>query len=606
MKSFFKYTLATIVGVLVVNFFLLFLFVGIIGAVASLSEKTVDVKPNSILTIKLDGEILDRTSDNPLDNIDFFSMTTKKSLGMNKILYSIKTAAKDSRISGIYLDLTEIQGNFGALAFTEEIRNALQEFKKSGKFIYSYSNLGYSQKSYYLATVADKIYVNPETPLLLLGMSSSISFYKETLAKLGIQPEVVKVGKFKSAVEPFISNEMSEANREQVKKYLDSSWSTIVKGIAESRHIPVDSINALTNRFNFYTTEQLKNYGYFDEVLYEDQMLALLKKKCNPETASDSSHPATGKLNQVSLKDYQNVRLAETNKQSKSKIAVIYAQGEIGLEQSANSIGPDLAKTIRKVREDDNIKAVVLRVNSPGGSALTSDIIWRETELLSKTKPLIVSMGNVAASGGYYISCAADTIVAEPTTLTGSIGIFGLFFSGEKLIKDKIGITTDVVKTNDHSDFGGSYPLPLPISSRPLTAYERSILQNFVNQGYETFLNRVMAGRGLTHDELHAIAQGRVWTGQDALKIGLVDVLGGLEDAIQIATAKAGIENYSLVEYPVLKNPIEEFFGDITGSVKTRLLKEELGDFYSTWTQLRNRVQQQGLMARIPYDLISN
>lgn len=606
MKSFLKYTLATIVGVLVVNFFLLFLFVGIIGAIASLSEKTVDVKPNSILTIKLDGEILDRTSDNPLDNIDFFSMTTKKSLGMNKILYSIKTAAKDSRISGIYLDLTEIQGNFGALAFTEEIRNALQEFKKSGKFIYSYSNLGYSQKSYYLATVADKIYVNPETPLLLLGMSSSISFYKETLAKLGIQPEVVKVGKFKSAVEPFISNEMSEANREQVKKYLDSSWGTIVKGIAESRHIPVDSINALTNRFNFYTTEQLKNYGYFDEVLYEDQMLALLKKKCNPETASDNSHPATGKLNQVSLKDYQNVRLAETNKQSKSKIAVIYAQGEIGLEQSANSIGPDLAKTIRKVREDDNIKAVVLRVNSPGGSALTSDIIWRETELLSKTKPLIVSMGNVAASGGYYISCAADTIVAEPTTLTGSIGIFGLFFSGEKLIKDKIGITTDVVKTNDHSDFGGSYPLPLPISSRPLTAYERSILQNFVNQGYETFLNRVMAGRGLTHDELHAIAQGRVWTGQDALKIGLVDVLGGLEDAIQIATAKAGIENYSLVEYPVLKNPIEEFFGDITGSVKTRLLKEELGDFYSTWTQLRNRVQQQGLMARIPYDLISN
>ncbi|NCE71916.1 signal peptide peptidase SppA [Odoribacter sp. Z80] len=606
MKSFLKYTLATIVGILLVNMFMFLIFVGLIGAIAAMSDKSIEVKDNSLLVIRLENEILDRVTDNPLENIDFLTMTPKKSLGMNKILSSIKRAAKDNRIIGIYLDLTDIQGNFGALAFTEEIRNALQKFKESGKFIYSYSNLGYSQKSYYLATVADKIYVNPETPLLLSGMSSSISFYKETLAKLGIQPEVVKVGKFKSAVEPFISNEMSEANREQVKKYLDSSWGTLVKGISESRNIPADSINALTNRFNIYTCEQLKDYGYFDDVIYEDQMLTILKKKCHPEAAGDSSRLNHSKLNQVLLSDYQNIPLPETDKLNKGKIAVIYAQGEIGMEQSANSIGPDLAKTIRKVRENDKIKAVVLRVNSPGGSALTSDIIWRETELLRKTKPLIVSMGNVAASGGYYISCAADTIVAEPTTLTGSIGIFGLFFSGEKLIKDKIGITTEVVKTNTHSDFGGSYPLPLPISSRPLTPYERNVLQNYVNRGYETFLNRVMEGRGFTRDELHAIAQGRVWTGADALKIGLVDVLGGLEDALQIAAVKAGLENYSLTEYPVLKNPIEEFFNGLTGSVKTRLLKEELGDFYPTWNQIKNRIQQQGLMARIPYDLVPN
>ena len=606
MKSFLKYTLATIVGILLVNMFMFLIFVGLIGAIAAMSDKSIEVKDNSLLVIRLENEILDRVTDNPLENIDFLTMTPKKSLGMNKILSSIKRAAKDNRIIGIYLDLTDIQGNFGALAFTEEIRNALQKFKESGKFIYSYSNLGYSQKSYYLATVADKIYVNPETPLLLSGMSSSISFYKETLAKLGIQPEVVKVGKFKSAVEPFISNEMSEANRAQVKKYLDSSWGTLVKGISESRNIPADSINALTNRFNIYTCEQLKDYGYFDDVIYEDQMLTILKKKCHPEAAGDSSRLNHSKLNQVLLSDYQNIPLPETDKLNKGKIAVIYAQGEIGMEQSANSIGPDLAKTIRKVRENDKIKAVVLRVNSPGGSALTSDIIWRETELLRKTKPFIVSMGNVAASGGYYISCAADTIVAEPTTLTGSIGIFGLFFSGEKLIKDKIGITTEVVKTNTHSDFGGSYPLPLPISSRPLTPYERNVLQNYVNRGYETFLNRVMEGRGFTRDELHAIAQGRVWTGADALKIGLVDVLGGLEDALQIAAAKAGLENYSLTEYPVLKNPIEEFFNGLTGSVKTRLLKEELGDFYPTWNQIKNRIQQQGLMARIPYDLVPN
>lgn len=595
MKSFLKYTLATIVGVLLVNIIMFFFFFIFISAIAAFSEKTVDVKDNSILTIKLNGEILDRTSDNPLDNIDLFSLTPRKNIGMNKILSSIRNAATDNRIKGIYLDLTEIQGNFGALAFTEEIRNALLKFKESGKFIYSYSNLGYSQKSYYLATVADKIFVNPETPLLLSGMSSSISFYKKTLEKLGIQPEVVKVGKFKSAVEPFIADEMSDANREQVKKYLDSSWGSITKAIAESRNIPVDSINALTNRFNIYTTEQFKDWGYFDGIAYEDEMLAILKEKCNTDT--------TQKLNQILLTDYQNIP-TPNQEYAKEKIAVVYAQGEIGMEQSANTIGPELAKTIRKVRQDNKIKAIVLRVNSPGGSALTSDIIWREVDLAVKTKPLIVSMGNVAASGGYYISCAADTIVAEPTTLTGSIGIFGMFFSGEKLIKDKIGINTNTVKTNEHSDFGGSYPLPLPISSRPLTTYERNVLQNYVNQGYETFLSRVIAGRGLSHDELHAIAQGRVWTGEDAQKIGLVDVLGGLEDAIQIAARKAGVNKYNIVEYPTVKNPFEELIAQLTGSVKARIMKEELGAFYPTWEQLKNVIHHQGLIARIPYDIV--
>lgn len=598
MKSFLKYTLATIVGVIIVHILMMFILFGFIGAIAAFSEKTVNVKENSILTIKLEGEILDRTSENPLDNIDFFTMSPKKNLGLNKILESIKKAATDSRITGIYLDLTEIQGNFGALAFTQEIRSALEKFKESGKFIYSYSNLGYSQKSYYLATVADKIFVNPETPLLLTGMSSNISFYKETLDKLGIQAEVVKVGKFKSAVEPFLSTQMSEANREQVQKYLDSSWGTIVEGISQSRNISVDSINSLTNHFDFYTSEQFKDFGYFDGTLYEDQMLDTLKLKCG--ITGDNT------LNQVALTDYQHVAGNEAGMPSKDKVAVIYANGEIGMEQSSSAIGPELAKTIRKVREDKQVKAIVLRVNSPGGSALTSDIIWREVDLATQTKPLIASMGNVAASGGYYISCAADTIVAEPTTLTGSIGIFGMFFSGEKLIKDKMGINTGVVKTNEHSDFGGSYPLPIPISSRPLTTYERNVLQNYVNQGYETFLSRVMAGRGLSHDQLDSIAQGRVWTGADALKIGLVDVMGGIEKAIQIAAAKAGIENYRVVEYPVVKNPIEELLTGLTGEIKARIAKEELGAFYTTWQQLKSVVHNQGLLARIPYDIAPN
>lgn len=596
MKSFLKYTLATIVGVLVVHVFLFFVFMGVVGAIAAMSDKSVDVKDNSLLVIRLENEILDRVSENPLDNIDFLSMKPVKKLGLNKIVESIGKAAGDDRIAGIYLDLTDIQGNYGALAFTQEIRSALERFKDSGKPIYSYSNLGYSQKSYYLATIADRIFVNPETPLLLTGMSSSISFYKETLAKLGIQPEVVKVGKFKSAVEPFIATEMSDANRKQVQKYLDSSWGNIVKGISEARHIPEDSIQALTDRFDFYTTEQLREKGYFDGVLYEDQMLDTLARRfgVSPE----------GKVEQITLGDYGYAPFPiQSYKHGKDKIAVIYAQGEIGMEQSASAIGPQLAKTIRKVREDKRVKAIVLRVNSPGGSALTSDLIWREVDLAAKEKPLIASMGNVAASGGYYISCAADTIVAEPTTLTGSIGIFGLFFSGEKLIKDKIGITTDVVKTNEHSDFGGSFPLPVPLSARPLTAYERNVLQNYVNQGYETFLSRVMAGRHMGRDELHAIAQGRVWTGEDAQKIGLVDILGGLEDAIEIAAAKADLNDYDIVSYPTEKSPWEELLSQLTGEIKTGIAREEMGEFYETWQQIKQAISQQGLMARLPYDI---
>lgn len=597
MKSFLKYTLATIVGFFIVNIILFILFMGVIGTIATLSNKTAPVKPNSILTIKLNGEILDRTSDNIFENIDFMSMTSKNNYGLNNILRSIKKAETDENIKGIYLDLTEIQGTFGALATTEEIRNALLQFKKSGKFIYSYSNLGYSQKSYYLATAADKIYVNPESPLLLAGMSSSISFYKETLKKLGIQPEVVKVGKFKSAVEPFISTEMSEANRQQVQRYLDSSWGTIVKGISERRRISIDSIHTITDKFDIYTTKQFCDWGFFDGTFYEDEMLDFLKKETGVE--------GKNKLNTIGLNDYRKAPQAPTTV-SKDKIAIVYAQGEIGLEQSNTAIGPELAKTIRKVREDDKVKAIVLRVNSPGGSALTSEIIWREVEQATRTKPVIVSMGNVAASGGYYISCAADTIVADPTTLTGSIGIFGMFFSGENLIKDKMGIHTDVVKTNAHSDFGGSYPLPIPISSRPLTAYERNVLQNYVNQGYETFLNRVMAGRRISRDSLDAIAQGRVWTGADALKIGLVDVLGGMDDAIKIAAAKAGLDQYAISEFPVEKNPVEELLNSLTGSVKMRMMKEEMGPFYETWTKIKDITSQQGLIARIPYDVVPN
>lgn len=598
MKSFLKYTLATIVGVIIVNIVLLLIGFGIISTLSKLGEQAVDVKENSILRIQLNNEIPDRSSNDPFSNFNLLSLKPGLSLGLNDILKNIEKASQDSRIKGIYLDLGDIQSNFGGLATTEEIRQALKNFKKSGKFIYSYANMGYSQKSYYLATAADSIFVNPETPLMLMGMGGTSFFYKDMLDKIGIKVDIVKVGKYKSAVEPFTQTEMSDANREQIEVYLRSLWGTILEGISDTRSVSIDSLNFLANHLEFRSPAEEKAYGLFDGVLYEDQVLSLLKDRCGIKE--------TGKLNFVKLSDYRKASSSPT-KFVKDKIAIVYASGMIGFEQTEKSIGPELAETIRKAREDQTIKAIVLRVNSPGGSALTSDIIWREVSLATKEKPVIVSMGNVAASGGYYISCAADTIVADPTTLTGSIGIYGQFFSGEKLIKDKIGITSSVVKTNEHSDFGGGYPLPLPISNRPLTAYEKNVMQKYIEKGYETFLSRVAQGRHMSRDEVHEIAQGRVWTGKDALEVGLVDVLGGMEDALQIAARKAGLDNYRIVEYPTEKDFFQEFLNSFSTSIKTNILKNELGSYYETFRQLQNTlITPEGLTARIPYDININ
>jgi signal peptide peptidase sppA, 67K type len=601
MKSFLKYLLATIVGVIIVNTFMLIIcmvmFVSSISLINFAGNKSVTLKDNSILKLSFRDPIPDRASDNLLQNLNIMTFSVNKQMGLNNILKYIDRAGKDDRIKGIYLDLTEIQSNFGALATIDEIRTALLKFKESGKFIYSYSNMGYDQKSYYLATVADSIFVNPETPLLLTGMAANISFYKDLLKKIGVQPEVIRVGKFKSAVEPYIQDHMSDANREQVQTYLNSLWGNIIKGISERRDISIEKITRLTNDFQIYPTEEFVKEGFFDGTLYEYEMLGKLNAACG---ISDSTQ-----LSMIGLDKYQNAALPTLNLAS-DKIAVIYAQGEIGFQQSPTTIGPELAQTIRKAREDKNIKAIVLRVNSPGGSALTSDIIWKEVQLAAQEKPLIASMGNVAASGGYYISCAADTIVADPTTLTGSIGIFGLLFSGEKLIKDKLGINSEVVKTNDHSDFGGGYPLPIPISNRPMTAYERNVMQNYINQGYDSFLDRVSQGRHMTKEEVNEIAQGRVWTGEDALAIGLVDVLGGLEDAVQIAAAKAGLTEYQITELPAERNTLEDLLLNLTETVKAKIIKAELGEFYDTYRSQKELLKINGMVARIPYDLTFN
>ena len=597
MKSFLKYVLATVVGIILANIifilFSLLVLIGIIGTLSLSGSKTI-IRENTILRLSLDSPIADRVSGNPLENFDLLSMTPRQQTGLNQILKTIQQAAEDARISGIYLDLSDINANFGALATIEEIRDALLSFKESRKFIYSYSGMGYSQKSYYLATVADSLFVHPRTPLLLNGMSSGVTFYKETLEKIGIKPEVIRVGTYKAAVEPFIDTKMSDANREQMKAYLNSTWGTLLAGISKTRDIPVEKIHALTDNFRLYSPAEFVQEGFFDDVLYEDQMLDKLKRACSIEK--------DGQLKMTSLQEYQK-NDNSTKGISSNKIAIIYAQGEIGEAPSSFTIGPNLAKTIRQAREDESVKAIVLRVNSPGGSALTSDIIWREVQLASETKPLVASMGNVAASGGYYIACAANHIVADPTTLTGSIGIFGLFFSGEKLMTKTLGLHTEVVNTNKHSDFGGTFPLPLPIADRPMTPYEREVMQRFVNEGYDTFLERVSQGRNMTKEQVDKIGQGRIWTGADALSIGLVDQLGGLNEAIQLAAKEAGIEEYQTIELPKPQSLFEEVFLEFSQNVKNRILKSELGEFYDFYQHHKSMLNQQGNVARIPYDI---
>ncbi|MDR2413384.1 MAG: signal peptide peptidase SppA [Odoribacteraceae bacterium] len=590
MKKFFTYLLATITGVIVVNIVFTIIFFGILAGVAVMSFKKsgVEIKTGTVLELSLDGTITDRPSGNPLETFDLFSLSRQSPTGLNRLLEKIRAAATDDRISGVYLNFHDVDGG---LALVEEIRAALLEFKKSGKFIHAYSSAGYTQTSYYLATVADSLFAGPGTPLLLTGLSATVSYYKEMLQRFGVNPEVVRVGKFKAAVEPFLDNKMSDANREQLSTYLSSRWKNIVKGIASERNIPAERVNQLTDEFRFYTAEELAREGLFDGVIWEDQMLEKLKRAAGSDE----------KLSLVAFDDYEK---AATPNLAKEKIAVIYALGEIGMKQGTFSIGPALATTIREAREDPDVKAIVLRVNSPGGSANTSEIIWREVELAARVKPVIASMGNVAASGGYYIACAADTIIASPTTITGSIGVFGLFFSGQKLIEETIGIHPEVVKTNAHGDFGGSYPLsPLPVASRGLSPYERQVMQAHVNQTYDTFLDRVSQGRDMTTTAVNEIGQGRVWTGEDALAIGLVDMLGGLEQAIALAAGKAGLTEYRVEELPEPPNLWNVLFDDFPVAVKQRVMKSELGELYPFYERQKRLLNARGILARLPFEL---
>lgn len=597
MRSFFKFTLASFLGVILAGTFLFVIGLVIISAIISSADSPVAIKNNSILEIKLNKELTDRGSDNPFSGFDFFSMSPESKVGLNTILENIEKAKTDDKIKGILLNVTDISANFGGIASIEEIREKLKEFKTTGKFIVSYNNFGYSQKSYYLNTVADSIFLNPEGSLFIVGMGGEKTFYRNFLKKIGVEAQVIRVGKYKSATEQFFRDDMSDESREQTMAYVGAIWNQILTGISEERNISIEKLNQLIDDFAIKTATDAKEYNLIDGAIYEDEMQSKLKKLSGIDEDKKLRLVSTAEYSKASKSNY---------KFSKDKIAVIYATGSIGIEQSESSIGPELANSIREARQDSSIKAIVLRVNSPGGSALISDIIWREVELASKTKPLIASMGNVAASGGYYIACAADTIVADRNTITGSIGIYGLFFSGEELIKEKLGLTTDSFGTNKHSSFGGSFPILLPISSRKFTEGEKNIIQEIINKGYDTFLNRVANGRNLSVEEVHEIAQGRVWNAMDAQKNGLIDVLGGLETAIQIAGEKAGIAEYRIVTLPKEKDPFQSLLDDFSAGVKTRILKNELGDTYRYYEKTQSIIDLGGIQARVPYEIELN
>lgn len=587
MKEFFKFVFASMLGFILSIFVMVILMVVlIIGIVSTASnEAKVSVDKNSILHLRLDYPVTERTSKNPLENIDVFGFETEKNIGLNDILASIRVAKTDENIKGIYLDVAYIESGFATI---EEIRNALLDFKKSGKFIIAYSEV-YTKGAYYLASVADKVYLNPEGMIDFRGFSSEITFFKGALDKLGIEAQVIKVGTYKSAVEPFILDKMSEANRKQVTSFLGSMYDHYLQKIGESRRISRDSLFTIADNALVRSSKDAVKYRLADGLKYKDEILSELKNLSGIAQKKD--------LNSVSIADYASVAHDKKTEGSTNRIAVIYAVGEIMSGQGDDTyIGSEgISQAIRKARLDDKIKAVVFRINSPGGSALASDVIWREVELTKKVKPIIVSMGDVAASGGYYIACAADSIFAQPNTITGSIGIFSVIPNMQKFFNNKLGITFDGVKTGKFADIS---------ITRPLREDEKMIIQTETNQIYANFTQKVANGRGKTAAFIDSIGQGRVWTGAEAIKIGLVDRLGNINDAINSAAKKAKIKEYKIVEYPAQKDPFKELFDSSGDRIRTYFTKQELGENYTYYQQLKSVLKTTGTQARMPYDVV--
>jgi len=582
MKSFLKYTLATIVGI-IISTILLFVFLIIIIA-ASSQEKPVEVKDNTILVMKLNEQIVERTIDNPFDYLQSGPFSMLRQTGLNDILDNIKKAKLDDNIAGIYMELTAIPAGIGTI---EEIRNALIDYKESGKFIICYSDI-YTQKAYYLASVADSIFLNPAGQLTLMGFGAQVIFYKEALDKLDVEVQIIRHGTYKSAVEPFMLNEMSDENREQTMAWVGTIWEHTLKGISNERGIPVEKLNEYADGMTIKNAELALEHGLIDGIVYKDQVIDELKRKTGTEEKKN--------LRSINLRKYTKVpKIREQKGWSKDKIAVIYAHGSILLGNMGEGfISSDrISKTIRNARRDSTIKAIVLRINSGGGGSLASEVIRREVELARQVKPVVASFGDVAASGGYYIAAQADTILSQPNTITGSIGVFALVPYTGKFFNKKLGINMDVAKTNQHADMGSPF--------RPLTEDEKEVIRFGVEEVYDDFLQYVGEGRSMSHEEVDAIGQGRVWSGINAIEKGLVDLHGGKADAVKIAAGMAGLEKFRIVELPKLEDPFEQLLRELTENARMRAIRKELGDQFKYYKQLQELGNMTGIQARLPF-----
>lgn len=589
MKEFFKYTLATITGIVFLTIIGFVFLMILIGALVSSTEKQVVVENQSMLVVNLDNMVVDRAPNDPFSDLNIPGLGLVKRIGMDQILGSIEKARHDDRIKCIYLDLSIVNGG---MADVEEIRNALLAFRDSSeKPVYAYGDM-FDQKAYYLATASDKIVLNPYGAIDFRGLGGEVTFFKNALEKLGVEMQIVRHGKFKAAVEPFMLEKMSDENREQTMTYLTSMWNQMLQGISKERNLPIDSLNKLADEvLTFRRAERALEAGMVDALKYKDEVLDDLREITGVN--DNKGIPVIG------VSDYSKVQHVKSGNRpfSRNKIAVIYASGEIGVPVSAAEgiSGDKLSREIRKVRQDSSYKAIVLRVDSPGGSAYDSEVIWREMKLAAEEKVVVVSMGDVAASGGYYIACAADMIYAQPNTITGSIGVFGTIPNASELLNDKLGITTDVVKTNEHAD--------MPSLTRPMTDFERDLMQSYVENIYDVFVTRVADGRKMNKTQVDEIGQGRVWSGLNALEIGLVDELGGLEDAVKRAAEMAGIENYRTVALPELPDPFQELLKGGTDNIRLRFLKNEMGDSWKYYDYLKKAGSLNGIYARIPYEI---
>lgn len=589
MKDFLKFTLATVTGIILSSIVLFIIgMVTLFGIVSTADTETI-VKKNSVMMLDLNGVLVERTQESPLGILSQLFSDDSNTYGLDDILSSIKKAKENENIKGIYLQASMLGTSYASL---QEIRNALLDFKESGKFIIAYGD-SYTQGLYYLSSVADKVLLNPKGMIEWKGIASAPLFYKDLLQKIGVEMQIFKVGTYKSAVEPFISTEMSPANREQVTAFINSIWGQVTEGVSASRSLPVDSLNALADRMlMFYPAEESVQCGLADTLIYRNDVRDYLKQWA--ELKEDDRLPILG------LSDMINVKKNTPKDKSGNIVAVYYASGEItdysGSSASEEGIvGTKVIRDLRKLKENDDVKVVVLRVNSPGGSAFASEQICHAVKELKTKKPVIVSMGDYAASGGYYMSCMADTIVAEPTTLTGSIGVFGMI-PNLKGLSEKVGLTFDVVKTNKFADLG--------VIMRPFNQDEKALIQMSVAQSYDTFISRCAEGRHMTKEAIEKVGEGRVWTGEMAKELGLVDVLGGIDTALEIAVSKAGIEGYTVVSYPAKQDLLSSLLDTKpTNYVESQILKSKLGEYYQQFGMLKNLKERSMIQARIPFEL---